>query len=94
MTEEQYEQASRLNYDIGLRENHIEEINKVIKSLKEKEGQNCTCEINLLSGYQFVNFNLYPLSKKIIEVIAEQLTDRKEEYQKEIKELKEKFRKL
>lgn len=94
MTEEQYEQANTLNYNIGWRENNIEEINKVIKSLKEKEEQNCNCEIKFFGGYQSVNFNLYPLSKKIIEVIAEQLTDRKEEYQKEIKELKEKFRKL
>lgn len=94
MTEEQYKEAKSLNYDINIREEHIRKINRIIKSLKEGEGHNCNCDIRLLGSYQIAEFDLYPLTKKIVEVLVEHLTERKEEYQKEIKELKEKFKKL
>lgn len=94
MTEEQFKKANNLIYEIGLRENHIETIDKAIKSLKEKEGHDCTCGIDCLGGGESAEFVLYPLTKKIVEVLVEPLTERKEKYQKEIKELKEKFKKL
>ena len=94
MTEEQFTKASNLIYEIGLRENRIEAIDKNIKSLKEKEGHDCTCQIDCLTGGERIEFGLYPLTKKIIEVIVEHLNDRIEEDQKELKELKEKFKKL
>ena len=94
MTEHQYEQANSIMYDIGIREHHIEEINGQIKKIKEMEGKNCDCSINILGSCSGKDFNLYPFDKKIVEVIVEQLKERKNQYNKEIKELKEKFKKL
>lgn len=95
MTEHQYEQATSIQYDIGIREHHIAKINEQIKKIKEMEDKNCECYMKVIGEYSGdVEFSLYPLSKKIMEVIVEQLTERKTEYQKEIKELKEKFKKI
>ena len=94
MTEEQFKEAERLNYDIGLLRNRVEEINKTIKSLRENETNNCELGINLLGGYQIAEFDLCPLTKKIVEVLVEHLTERKERYNAKIKELREKFKKI
>lgn len=94
MNEHQFEQAQSIMYDIGIREHHINEINGQIKSFKEMTEKNCECYIKTLGSNRDTQFFLYPLSKKIAEAIIEQLNDRKEEYKKEIKQLKEKLRKI
>ena len=91
---EQFKEAKSIVDQILILGGNIKEIDNTIKSIKEREGINCGCELRVLGSYQIAQFDFYPLTKKVIEALVEHLNDRKEKYNNEIKELKDKFKKL